>query len=122
MRGALCVPAPLELLALVQGAGDKSRLNTAGVIKRGFQLAFVQTGQILLRGKAMQATHLGLTTGLVPAAWLSSSVKHRRQSQAGDGLRPHNTGATQTLRIGAVPPFNSQLACRAAQEDNMSYA
>lgn len=115
MRQAVWVPAPLELLALVQGGRNKARLNTAGVIKCGFQLAFVYTGQIGLRGDAMQATHLGLTAGLVPTARFSSSVTHRGQSQAGDGLRPENTGAGQALRISAVSSFNSQLACRATK-------
>ncbi len=99
----------------MQGGRDKGRLNTAGVIKGGLQLAFVQTGQIWLSRDAVQATYLGLTAGLVPTAWLSSSVIHRWQSHAGDGLRPENTGAGQTLRISAAPPFNGQLTCRAIE-------
>jgi len=46
LRRVVWVPAPLELLALVQGGREKGGLDTAGVKKAGFQLAFIKTGQI----------------------------------------------------------------------------
>jgi len=58
----------------------------------------------------MDATHVGLAAVLVPTAWFWSSATQGRQSQAGDW--PENTGAGQALRVKAVSPFNSKLACR----------
>lgn len=60
----------------------------------------------------MQAAPLGLTAGLVPVAWFSASVAHRRQRQTCDRLRPENAGAGQGGRIAAVSSLNCQLTCK----------
>lgn len=112
MQGVVWVPAPLELLVLVQRGREKGRPNTAGVMQDGFKLAFVRTGRVRRGGNAMDTTQLGLAAVLVPTARLSSSVTHGRKSQAVDWLRPENTGAGEAAGVNAVSPFNIQLACR----------